>query len=254
MNKKYYTYIHKTLDTNEIFYVGKGCRNRAFSKQGRNIYWHRVANKHGFKVEINYCDSEESAYKAEAELINKYKSLNINLVNLTAGGDGLRNPSNETRLKMAKQWETRIVSKETRLKMSLARKGKPMNEIQLEKHRLVMASEKTKENIKKAVSTKEARLKNSLQRLGKPLPTEQRLKIAQKMNSAEMKEKLSKIATERMKNPQIRLNLSIANTGKKASLETRQKMSNSHKMRHELMRNRQGATVPIEQAGMQNAT
>ena len=57
--KKFYTYIHKRIDTNEIFYVGVGRHSnsncnyqRAKSSENRNIIWKRIRDKHGFIVEI----------------------------------------------------------------------------------------------------------------------------------------------------------------------------------------------------------
>ena len=50
INKIFYTYVHVRLDTNKVFYVGKGKLRRAYSKQHRNKYWNNVVNKCGYKV------------------------------------------------------------------------------------------------------------------------------------------------------------------------------------------------------------
>ena len=100
MKKDYYVYTHKTKDTHEVFYVGVGSGNRAFTKNSRNIYWHRKTKKHGFDVEIlirDLCLYE--AYKIEIELIRHYGR--DSLCNLTDGGDGVKNPSSEARKKMS---------------------------------------------------------------------------------------------------------------------------------------------------------
>lgn len=66
---RFYVYQHKTLDTNEIFYIGKGRHYRAYS-QSRNSYWKNIVDKHGYSVEIiEYFDDEEKAFDKEEELI-----------------------------------------------------------------------------------------------------------------------------------------------------------------------------------------
>ena len=63
---KYYLYCHRRKDDNSIFYIGKGSGKRAWTRQGRNIYWKRVAEKAGFEVEILYHDlQEEEAFILE---------------------------------------------------------------------------------------------------------------------------------------------------------------------------------------------
>jgi ribosomal protein L37AE/L43A len=66
---RFYVYQHKTLDTNEIFYIGKGRHYRAYS-QSRNAYWKNIVDKHGYSIEIiEYFDDEDKAYDKEEELI-----------------------------------------------------------------------------------------------------------------------------------------------------------------------------------------
>jgi len=82
---KFYVYIHYRLDNDEIFYVGKGSNNRAYSKLNRNTYWHNIVNKYGYRVEILKSNlQEEEAFIEECKLI---KSLNP-CTNLTKGGNG----------------------------------------------------------------------------------------------------------------------------------------------------------------------
>lgn len=100
MEKKYYVYIHRRDDNGEVFYVGMGHGKRSVSKSSRNIHWKRVANKYGYKAEIVYDNlSLEEAYEKEVNLIKVYGK--DNLTNITDGGDGVRNPSEETRKKMS---------------------------------------------------------------------------------------------------------------------------------------------------------
>jgi len=82
---KFYVYIHRRRDNNEIFYVGKGSANRAFSKLNRNNYWQNIVEKYGFIAEILFDNLEEDkAYLKEQELIKSYNPC----ANLTKGGEG----------------------------------------------------------------------------------------------------------------------------------------------------------------------
>ena len=52
-DRKILIYRHRTLDTNEVFYVGIGSIKRAKEKgKGRSLFWNYVVNKHDYKVEI----------------------------------------------------------------------------------------------------------------------------------------------------------------------------------------------------------
>ncbi len=83
-----YVYGHYKADTGELFYIGKGSKKRAWSTNGRNAYWTRVANKHGLVVKILEDGlTDEEAFKKEKLLIEEV-GLD-NLVNATEGGLGL---------------------------------------------------------------------------------------------------------------------------------------------------------------------
>ena len=158
----YYVYQHHKADTGDIFYVGKGKGLRCMKIRGRNQYWHRVVNKHGFTHSI-IADNldEELAFLLEAEVIDKYRKLGYQLVNATDGGEGAsgykhsedhkKQMLGNTYWKLVKnngfkgkthsdeqkaKWkEIRkgatsprkgvMLSDETRQKISMARKGKP---------------------------------------------------------------------------------------------------------------------------------
>ena len=85
---KYYVYVHRRNDNNEIFYVGKGVGKRAWIKNREyNEHWTRVVNKHGYSVEIvQLFDTETEAYEFERSLIAEI-GLD-NLVNICEGGEG----------------------------------------------------------------------------------------------------------------------------------------------------------------------
>lgn len=109
--KRHYTYIHKKLNTNEIFYIGIGTRgkteqnsdkpSRAYNKSKRNSLWKNIVNKYGRSVEIVFeSDNYEEVKNKEKELIQLYGRRDLNkgiLINFTDGGDGNLNwkPSDE---------------------------------------------------------------------------------------------------------------------------------------------------------------
>lgn len=89
MENKYYVYFHRRLDNNQVFYVGKGCGNRAWVVSGRTEYWHRVVNKYGYTIDIfvNHL-TEQEAFDIEIEQIAYHRYIGIKLCNMTDGGEG----------------------------------------------------------------------------------------------------------------------------------------------------------------------
>ncbi len=128
---QHYTYSHNKPDGTP-FYIGKGVGNRAY-KTNRNVYWKRVANKYDYEVQIlAYWKTHKEALDHEKLLISCMEDIGINLTNLTAGGEGCYNPSKETRLKMSLAKKGKPSSRkgaslsyETKLKLSLSGKEKP---------------------------------------------------------------------------------------------------------------------------------
>ena len=91
---KFYIYEHYTLHTNKLFYIGKGCKKRAYSTKGRNIYWKRVVNKHGYRIVIKKSNlSEKLAFKYEVYYIKKLSPK----CNFTKGGVGGNTAHNYTK-------------------------------------------------------------------------------------------------------------------------------------------------------------
>ena len=88
----YYVYLHKKKTTGEVFYVGKGSGKRAWSAFGRNSFWKRVAEKHGWVVEIVQDNLQDwYAFELEKDLISYYGRRDLgdgNLTNMSDGGDG----------------------------------------------------------------------------------------------------------------------------------------------------------------------
>jgi len=86
----FYVYEHIRLDTNQVFYVGKGKHDRYKCKTRRNKYWHRVVAKAGGFKAVKLIENldEELSLLAEQERINQLKRLGVKLCNITEGGEG----------------------------------------------------------------------------------------------------------------------------------------------------------------------
>ena len=107
-----YVYRHRRLDKNEVFYIGIGSDDnfkRAYSKAGRNKYWHNIVNLSNYKIEIISEDwlTWEEACEKEKFWITFYGRADLgkgSLVNMTDGGEGQFNPSIETREKISNRY------------------------------------------------------------------------------------------------------------------------------------------------------
>lgn len=158
MENNCYLYLHRRLDTNEVFYIGIGSKKyfgRAYTKRNRNKFWRNIVKKAGYVVDIIYKNiSKEQAIAYEINLIAMYGRRDLgkgNLVNMTDGGEGItgfrwteemkvlasitrkgRVVSEETREKM----RNRIWSQESRDKLSNSQKGKKRSLEHIEKMRI----------------------------------------------------------------------------------------------------------------------
>lgn len=145
MDNKFYTYLHRKADTGEIFYVGKGKDMRFCSANKRNKHWQNVVHKHGFIAQIILNNlTEKSAFESERSLIALFKLTGKKLVNKTDGGEGPSgmkhtdetkakwslaklgkkrgNYSSDHKRKISESLKGRLVSEETKLKISQATK------------------------------------------------------------------------------------------------------------------------------------
>jgi len=100
-------YFHRRKDTNKVFYVGIGkTRARSKSTISRNKFWWSIVNKVAYDIEIVHNDlSWDEACKLEIKYIKEFGRRDLGLgelVNMTDGGDGIENPSQETRKKISK--------------------------------------------------------------------------------------------------------------------------------------------------------
>jgi hypothetical protein len=118
-----YVYKHIRKDTNKVFYIGIGkTKRRINSSSNRNKHWINIVNKVGFYSEIIEDNlSWEAACEKEKYWINYYGRKDLNegiLVNMTNGGDGVNGHSEELKHKIGSYAKGRIVSDETKQKIS----------------------------------------------------------------------------------------------------------------------------------------
>ena len=85
----FYTYAHLT-PKGEIFYIGKGVADRAYSFADRSHDWRRAVKQNkGVRIEIlaNW-NTEDEAFDHERLLIDCFTEMKYKLVNKTKGGKG----------------------------------------------------------------------------------------------------------------------------------------------------------------------
>lgn len=148
-----YIYGLKSSKDNLIRYIGCSIsplkrREKHIVESKLNLYKrHKWINKeinsnNEILIEILECYNRELIFEKEIEYILLFKSFGANLINGNNGGLGGTNPSKEVREKISKskmgnKWNiNRVISEETRLKISKAHIGK-------------ICSETTREKIKK---------------------------------------------------------------------------------------------------------
>mgnify|MGYP003647945207 FL=1 len=126
-------YLHIKPESKEVFYVGIGNSKRPHTKSGRSRWWRGVVDKYGYDVIILADNlSWDDACEKEIYLIDYYGRKNLGkgtLVNMTDGGDGTKGKivSEETKAKMSAAKKGRKFSDEHKAKLSAANTGKIMS-------------------------------------------------------------------------------------------------------------------------------
>jgi hypothetical protein len=165
-----FVYRHIRLDKNEPFYIGiSKDAYRPFTKNGRNKYWLRIANKTEYRVEVLFDElTYDEAKEKEIEFIALYGRKDLKsgcLVNMTDGGEGSLNVivSEKTRQLLSqnnKEKKGIPLSEETKRKISFTKTGVKQTKESIENRRIgkLKRGYKHSEEIKKQIS--ETKLKN----------------------------------------------------------------------------------------------
>lgn len=196
-----YLYFHHRCDTEgltSIFYVGIGSRARSIDMAARNPYHKRITSKVGLKnIKITraICKSRGHASFLERFYIATLLYFDVNLTNLTSGGEVGYTLSEESRRKIGSNSKKcltgRILPDEVKKKCSDSLKGRVFTE----QHRQRISAALTGKR-----HSDEHRLKNSLakqgmhhtectklkmgsSRKGHPVSETTRLKISQTLKS-----------------------------------------------------------------------
>lgn len=213
----YGAYTHSRPD-GRIFYVGKGTLTRAKNMK-RNDYHDKVVGKYGesnIGVSFIPCTSERIALDLEIGMIKCFRRMGIDLTNRTDGGEGTSGC---------------VYSVESRLRMSLMRKGKKQSPEHLAKRVAAMSGRVMSPEAKAKISaanigrkqSPETCAKNSAARIGKKRSKESVEKSAAwhrgRKRPPDVVAKLADLHTGRKRSPETCAKISAANTGKKQSPE-----------------------------------
>jgi group I intron endonuclease len=134
----FYAYLHCKPDGTP-FYVGKGDEKRvSIKKREHNLQHTKILNEHGLEnilVGKMECSTEDFAFELERGLIKRLRKMNVSIVNLTDGGDGLsgfsRSPETRAKMSAAQIGNKKSLgvkrSPETRAKMAAGKIGNKWN-------------------------------------------------------------------------------------------------------------------------------
>jgi len=212
--KQFYTYLH-CKPNGDPFYVGKGCGVRSHDFHGRNQHHKRIVAKHGkenIEVLVFSRESEQASFDDEIKWIQVLREAGHELANLCDGGEGssgaLRSP--ETRAKMSKAQKGKSRSAESCKKQSVRMTGKKRSIDFINK---ISAIQKGNKRALGHKQTQEHRDKLAISKLGN------KNHFFGKKHSLDALQKISESSKAR-----------------RASVETRKKMSDARKKHWEKFR------------------
>lgn len=106
MNRiEFYIYEWFDLDNGDVFYVGKGHGDRYKKNKSRNDMFDSYIKTHRCDVRIvEHFDSEDDAFRAENEFIERYKNIGQCQTNIALGGRGTQYMTGEKNPMFGKPW------------------------------------------------------------------------------------------------------------------------------------------------------
>lgn len=250
----FYTYFHTRNDTGAVFYVGKGCGNRANKTARNNQHWVNIVAKHGRTVHIAaHWSTEFDAFEHEKFLIGCFRDMGVKLVNRTSGGEGPSGMihsdvtrakmsathtgrprgavSDETKSKLRSMNIGKVHSDETRARMSASHTGRPLSE----DHRTKVSAALVGHPV-----SDETRIRMGAWQIGRTLSPEHRAKLSAirtgRVISEEVKAKMSLAQIGRVFSDEHRARIGEAGLGRVHSEETKEKMRRSHAERQRKIR------------------
>lgn len=256
----FYTYLLRKPD-GIPFYVGKGGRKEfrigvhikealegcSYKKNRHktNTILKILSRGNQINYEIvNFFEDEIDAYKNEIELIKLYGRKDTGsgtLTNMTDGGDGLMNPTKETRYKVgsANRGKTHFTSEETRKKLSIAFKGRKLSEDHKrkigEKSKGRTWSEETRKKMIKAligrIVSDETRSKISKSNRGRHLSEGHKKKIGETSKGRSWSEEMKNHFANLWADTKYRKRMSEAHMGYVHSEEHKRKIGEAGKGR-----------------------
>lgn len=149
MREDFVVYFHERLDTNAVFYVGKGTHKRVRQKCNRNPHWHNIVSKAGgFNHHLVATGLVEiEALELERLLIAEMRNLGFQICNMTDGGDGVSGFKHSE--------ETKRAMSVKRTGMCSAIKGRKFSPEHIENlKRAKLGKKQTPEHIKNAADTR----------------------------------------------------------------------------------------------------
>lgn len=165
-DRRYYVYEWYVTQTNEVFYVGKGCGSRYKTRKRENEYFMKFLNTHECASRIVRGNlTEQEAFDLEIELIAHYRSIPGNrLTNVQDGGDnpprlfGDKSPSKRRDVReKIKRANTQRYIDNPNLRDGVSRRMKAFchteegKKIISERSKAIMSNQQTREKISKRV-------------------------------------------------------------------------------------------------------
>lgn len=149
-----YAYIHCKPDGTP-FYVGKGALRRAKYLGERNQYHQATVNKYGkdnILIGMLECSTDKIALALEVGIIKCMKRSGVKLTNFTDGGEGTVNPTPESRKRMSDAAKKRGVSEACHAARVVAKTGKPISDEQKARQSAAMTGKRFTEEHKRNIS------------------------------------------------------------------------------------------------------